>query len=283
MTAITRQRQLEIDGFLVGDGTDYPFMFLLGLDTAPYRVKDVDFAGQDGSFSGNDYLDGKKVQLGVGIVDDFASNNYQDKIDRLKYVLRPRNRDIVVSYKYNTPRIRRFYARPRRMAYKSGDSDFALGLSDVVIEFFLGDPVVYDDAALQLTAGVPVATGGLAFNFGFNVAFGSATSGGMTCQNAGIANSFPMIRLDGPLSSPVIWNDATGEHWSTNISLAAGEWLDIDMKARTALLNGTSSRYSAVRANESTWFSLVPNNNVLRLTAGGGSGSMTVTWRNAYL
>jgi hypothetical protein len=82
--------------------------------------------------------------------------------------------------------------------------------------------------------------------------------------NAGTAPYWPRLRVDGPVTNPVVTLVESGAWVRFTGSLLAGQWLDLDMVNRRVLLQGQVS----VRQNVSSsgdWLSVPP---------GGGS----VTW-----
>jgi len=93
--------------------------------------------------------------------------------------------------------------------------------------------------------------------------------------------TWPTFRVNGPVTNPYLENITTGEFLYITYTLGVGEWLDIDFKDKTVLLNGESSRYYT---KSGTWWMLQPGDNNVRL--GGtttGSPSATVSWRDAWL
>ena len=110
------------------------------------------------------------------------------------------------------------------------------------------------------------------------------STGAVQIANQGDEPYPPRYRIDGPITNPTIRNATTGEELRFITTLATGEWLDIDVTARTALLNGVTDRYSTVQFPGSTWFLLQPGNNDIRLLAltSGAPAALTVYWRSAW-
>lgn len=88
--------------------------------------------------------------------------------------------------------------------------------------------------------------------------------------NDGNVDVSPVLRLYGPCTNPRIENvtyDETLEFTAnTGLSIAAGDYLEVDVLNSTALLNGdaAASRYGRLDIAESTWWTLRPGVNVVR-------------------
>ena len=107
------------------------------------------------------------------------------------------------------------------------------------------DPRKYGPALEQSTT-MAASSGGLAFPLSFPLAFGTATGGSVAIGNDGTIKSWPVVRITGPVVNPRILNPTTGDEVRIALTLAAGEYLDIDTAARTVLLQGTASRRALV-------------------------------------
>ncbi len=115
--------------------------------------------------------------------------------------------------------------------------------------------------------------------------------GTVLVDNAGNADAYPTIRIFGPVSGPRVENRTTGERveFTVALNILAGEYLDVDLYARTAQMYGSAtvsdSRLSRLNFTRSSWWSLVPGPNAVRfypLSAGAGAQARLV-WRDAWL
>lgn len=177
------------------------------------------------------------------------------------------------------------FGRPGRMETNL-DTLQARGSILVTAEFVATDPRIYRGADPQTTiVGLGTVLGGLELPHGFPHGFGSATGSSAIVTNGGNFDTDPVITFTagaGGLLNPVVEHVDAGESFEVLISLAEGETLVVDFAQRTVLLNGTTSRSNLVRRPDSTWFTLTPGDNEVRFAAGGGDGTMTVSWRDAY-
>lgn len=113
---------------------------------------------------------------------------------------------------------------------------------------------------------------------------GGGTSGGsILVTNSGDAETYPVVVFWGPSTNPSITNGIQTIAL-TGLTLAIGEYVTVDIAARTAIKNGTTNVYNY--AVGSTWWTLEPGNNTILYADGSGlssTGLAQITWRNAYM
>jgi hypothetical protein len=114
----------------------------------------------------------------------------------------------------------------------------------------------------------------------------SATTTEIT--NNGTATAAPVFRLYGGIGGPQLTNQATGEVLSLpDLTIAAGDFVDIDVAARTAYLNGVpgNSVYRYIDWSVSTWWEFQPGQNLLALAAASqdSNASLLVQFRERWL
>ena len=103
------------------------------------------------------------------------------------------------------------------------------------------------------------------------------TTAGTPMQNIGNANSFPVVSLVGPLTSPGLsW---PGGAWSYSGTIPSGTTITVDM-AQRMVRNTTTTAFTRNLA-AGTWLA-VPPGGVLVARTGSGSGSITARWRSAW-
>lgn len=119
----------------------------------------------------------------------------------------------------------------------------------------------------------------------------STPVGTFTVTNEGTVNVSPVLRLYGPCTNPRIENQTTGQalEFTANggVTLASGEYVEVDVKERTVRLNGdaTQSRYNRLDVSSSEWWQLVPGDNDLRYypETFTSPASAEVRFRSAWL
>jgi hypothetical protein len=146
------------------------------------------------------------------------------------------------------------------------------------------DPRRYDDTETVVTLSPPTgAIGGLTVpvTVSFSISTTGLSTSSATATNAGTIATRPVVTLNGPLVDPQIANLTAMRTLSFTLTIASGDYLVVDFDRRTALLNGTASRSSALTST-AAWWELAPGGNDLQFTAGGGDGTAVIRYRSAW-
>jgi hypothetical protein len=170
-------------------------------------------------------------------------------------------------------------------------------VSAFTLGFKCPDPVAYDSTTQTVYAGLQSAGGGRAYNLTFNRVYPASGAGAASARNNGNMTSFPLLRLYGPVAA---LNGAIyiRESWTGNpvgatlpfrsdMIINAGDYLEIDCRARTAFLNGqtTQNWYSQLGAIQTVWPQLPPGVDTLWWIYATGTNAtmLQVNWQDAYL
>lgn len=147
---------------------------------------------------------------------------------------------------------------------------------------------LFEDSVLSQLILSPAGTaeGGLSFTFTYPKTYGTGVVPGYAyAQVGGTISAAPQIDVYGPCTSPSIELVGTGQNIVfTGLTVADGNFLRVDLSARTVYLNGdpTLSEYSALDFTVSSWWALPPGQQQLLfspLNAGPGCVAV-VSWRN---
>lgn len=105
--------------------------------------------------------------------------------------------------------------------------------------------------------------------------------GSITLVNNGNFETRPQILINGPISSPALYNQTTGQTISFSmLTLGASDQLAVDLLNRTAYLNGSFRPADVI----SSWWVLPPGTSQVILQGAGATGSqMTVTYQDAWM
>jgi hypothetical protein len=157
------------------------------------------------------------------------------------------------------------------------------------VQFTCADPRRYSLTEKSATVTLPAASGGLDYPLDYagggsgGLEYGVSASGSVTVSNDGSTETPLLGTLVGPLTNPVL----STPDWSLlfDITLAAGETLELDAAAGTALLNGTADRlYTIGNMSDPLEACLFPRGDTnLSLSAFAGSGQLNLTYRDARL
>lgn len=198
----------------------------------------------------------------------------------------PRNLDLVLK-RYSPVAKQMTVRRASKIEFPHDNDGFqdALRFSVSVVAT---DPFRYSVAETVATTGIstPDESGRTyprVYPLVYNPVSGSDTGNlGVTVNNAGNANSYPVTILEGPLNAGgwQIANDTTGQRLTFNVSLAAGQTLEIDHANHSLMFNG----FPYVARAEGEWWPLVPGDNFVRLTSSvfDAAASMEIHARSAW-
>lgn len=260
-----------------------------GLGNTEQRVEDIDRPLEHGAYTGRAFYGRKTILLNYAILGDDADDAMAKYLTELAAVYQPLDVDVdgsdtelAISL---ASRTYIFRGRPGRL----GDPDLTLlpkgATIEAVGEFVATDPRAYDALERSDDTGLGAVVGGLDLPHGFPHGFGVAEGSTVGAANAGNFPTPAVIRFTagvGGLTNPRVEHLGTGQAIEVLIVLAEGDELELDLLERTVTLNGSASRSNLIRRPGASWFKLAPGDNDLRFTAGGGTGTMLVTWRDAY-
>lgn len=155
------------------------------------------------------------------------------------------------------------------------------------LQFEATDPRRYSAALLSAVTAPPVASGGITWPVTWPLTWPAGSAGGsVNIANAGDYNTPLIITIRGPLTTPAIYRQDSGDVLELNTTMAAGDVAVIDTLAGTITINGTVTQTLLTdRSAPVTSFLMPPGSTGLALRAAvtDPSASVTVTWRSAYL
>ncbi len=275
--------QLEVDGLVIGAGTPYIITGIEGLGIPDVNSSDLPRPHRGGSFQGFDQVGARPITISM-IVTGTDSLDCKANLDALASVwyLHQGEADRPMTVKLPGTVEKYVIGRPRRLAY---DNLAHLKSRNVTVtaEYFSHLPAVYSSVEYSPVVNLPVQSGGQTFPQVFPLAFGSGESGVTEIVNAGNYTVSPVVRIYGQCVNPRIEHVDSGKIIDLATTINTGDWIDVDMDARTILLNGTASRRIALRGGSQFW-DLLPGSQGVRFLADSYSGAyVTVTYRDSYI
>lgn len=124
------------------------------------------------------------------------------------------------------------------------------------IQLAAPDPVRYAAVLRQLSTTLPfVPDGGLTFPLTFPLNFGPLPQGGqLTVHSSGTADTWPVFKITGPITGPIISSETTGDRllFDSGFAVGADQTLTIDTDNRLVLLAGSATRRGQLEIAE--WF-----------------------------
>jgi hypothetical protein len=162
-------------------------------------------------------------------------------------------------------------------------------VKEFLIALVCPDPRMYSQTLNSSSATGVATVPGAAFPWAFPVSFGGGTGQTLTLSvtNAGNFDTPPILRVTGPLRDPIIRNSTPAQVsiGLGNVVLGSGNWIEIDMGARTVVRDDGVSLYDRVGFPGTDWWQLVPGSNTVDLFASDTTAAttLTVTWRDSWV
>lgn len=264
----------------------------IDLGYATVREVKTDLPGQDGEYDETAYFSSRGVTItGAAFPGPWGSR--QTVLDRMAPFLAPGvNAQLIYAFDDDVdPRSLTIHHAPQ------WSSPISAGRSSPVsYQWTCPDPIAYGLSTHEVTIQSVEPGIGRTYPRTYPRIYPASTvSNGQGFVDVdGNYPSWPVFRLYGACLSPSIyWLDqATGEELGTQIVTSGitvddGHFLEIDMKARTVLLDGdpTANRYSGVDFGNTSWGPLLPGLNLLRFQCASSSSDARaqVVYRPAYL
>lgn len=268
------------------------------LDTGYPVVREVadDLPDADGSIDTSSLAGARTVTLGVSISPAAAAESRWTLTQRLKAFMNPRLRPrLYVQYGSADPEL---VLTLRPSNFEDRLQRLRTERFDVVAQWVCPSGILESAAQNEETI-IPGAGSTAGIEFGptldefDGVEFPLVDPPGtVEITNAGDRDAYPIIRLFGPFGDEGTSSDETTiENLTSGKSLvfagmgiSAGDYVEIDFRAKTILLNGTTSKYSYLLFPDSSWWTLRPGVNEIafRPDTFSGNANAVVFWRDAY-
>jgi hypothetical protein len=285
MTTLIANYSFSFNGQIFG-GANSPYQVLSvdGLESLPgIRNQDDNRGYADGMFSGRDFLAGRTISI---IFNTFgtAGASAQDNYNTIQRTLLPQTQGTTPLYfMLSDNQVEQVvYARVRALR-TAIDPNYTYGYITSQVEFFCPDPRYY--ASNMQTADMLFSADlGRTYNKIFNYTYGGGSASiTTTINNAGWADTYPTIVINGPITSPIIGNQTENAQLSFTGSYADTDFLTIDLYNKLITLNGNPARNTLLSG---TWFSAQPGNNEFYFSGTDtlvGTTKAVVTWQSAYI
>lgn len=282
---ITGDWQIERGDLLTGDTTVYDIRQIMGLgELLAVKVQDRPLTRRHGSTAGIDKLGERTFTISYEIVDDAASS-MSTKLAALSAAFQSSDDESVMAFQ--VPGVaagtKAQVSGRVRMRVTPIGVEYSRGVASVAFQVVCTDPRIYSQVENSTQVGLAGTSGGATFNAVFDLSFGAVASGGtVNVTNAGDFDAPAVFRIDGPCTTPIVENVTQGRLLKLNLTVASGDYITLDTKARTVTLNGSASRYPNLDTS-SRWFDLTPGANAIHFRAATATAATcTTTWRDAW-
>lgn len=151
------------------------------------------------------------------------------------------------------------------------------------IDIFIPD-FAFQAQTEQSTTITRASGGGAVYPFIYPQIYGGSTGGQAIIVNAGNAEAFPTIYLNGPITNPIIQNTTVNRYIELSMTLNSTDQVVIDMKNKTIIKNGTTPVIANKTSPSQFWWLEKGSNTVKFFTSNGAdTGNAQVKWRDSYL
>ena len=283
---ITGDWQIQRNGVLLGDGTEFDVSNITGLAGQPATVaSERSLSRRHGSIAGEDFLGTRSMVLSFDVVSDTSS--LTSKLETLASAFGPSVNEVPTYFRIPGVGGGTIVSCDTHVRRRSVPIDLAYsrGVARASFQLVASDPRLYSSTLKTDTASATEATTvGLTFDATFDLSFGGAVSPGLIeVNNAGTFAAPLTMRIYGPVVDPVVTRSSDGAAMSFTVTVADGDWIDIDVQNRTVLLNGVTNNYSKLDVG-STWLDVSPGVDYFRLTRTGSDAAvLVVSYRDTYV
>ncbi len=272
---------------VINDPSDKDFVGFLtspptGLERAGIRENGEDLPEADGGVHG-DFLYSRLSWTLQGVLPPIGSQrSWLERQDRLLVATDAMRADAELRWSPSEGvpvRVRFRQQQPTRITERRPKSFLVAGVCEAS---------GVEAQALTVATVTPgeVASGAVRFPLTFPFGGAAAAPTGVVVESHGRSTAWPLIRVYGPCVNPRLINATAGKTIALQYTLNADESLEVDTspRARSVLLNGSASRYSAVDFFNTSWWGVLPGINELRLGLESfGSGCrMDIEWRDTW-
>jgi hypothetical protein len=283
---ITRDRQIEWRGTLLGSATPYRVVNLEGwLDRPDMRDGDLDRDNGHGSQPGQLLVGRRTITLTFRIVR--PPGEFPAAVAELQRVTAPDENPVEEPLVIQWDGVRAMvWARCTGLLVPTGRR-YTVGVTEGHVRWRATNPRLLRLPPLSPSTSTATPTaGGLVFPLVFPLVGSSGNTGGeLALPNAGRAHAQPVWRITGPALGARITNLDTGQRlWlDTAFTVPAGQHLDLTTEDRTVRLAPSEVSRSAQLVRRE-WFTLPPATTTrVRFETATGTGQLTCHYHHTDL
>ncbi|MFD4397197.1 hypothetical protein [Kitasatospora sp. NPDC058478] len=287
--------QHDLAGVRIGAGTNVVIRKLQGIGLPDKRTNDIEPAGEDGLWPGADQYGGRLVRIDCAVrcpgdpaaaLDLLAELQEHADPDGVRLAA---GETVELRLKYPGRGVRMLRGRLRKA--EEDQEQLIHGWLPIDVEFMATDPTLYGDQPEQTKIRLgSVSTGGFSAPVVAPVVTAAVSTGVPpgTVVNPGTAPTWPVLRIDGPCTNPVITHIESGRSIGLGpLTLLAGQWVEIDTRPgwRTVLNDGGGNMATLLRwGDRIDEFAIPPGRSRLQFDAVDPTNTalLTATWWPAW-
>lgn len=275
--------QVQVRDLVMGPGTDFETLRGFNPWALAARVDQSSSRSQDhGSWSGTEWRDEMVVPIPLRVrkLGDRSPGGWVSAHQQLLAAFAPSHTDIELRWCTGGVEYVMF-GRPRVVEPEVDTAP--AGWTVTRCAFAALDPRIYSGEQQIATTVLPSSSGGLAWPDVWPQTWPAVvTSGVIQVTNAGGVAVRPRLVIYGPVGGPRVTLVGTGQSLAWDLSLSAGQWLDVDTDQRTSLINGQVSRSGQMTSRQ--WFELPPGSSEIAFNAAftNPDAQLSVAYRSAW-
>jgi hypothetical protein len=286
---ITRDYQAQLGTLLLGTGTPYEILAdagMVGWDDMPAMdTANVPRPTAPGAWPGTIYPQTRIITMQMSVHDDGAGHAAHVAALRAATTATlagetPLAVQLAGQLLYSN-------VRCLQRSLPNGDNYAGRRTPKVMLQFEATDPRRYVAALSSAVTAPPASTSGISWPITWPLTWPSTgTAGTAYVVNSGDFSTPVTLTITGPLTTPAVYRQDTGDVLELATTLAASDVVTIDSLADTLTLNGTPAKNLLTdRSAPVSTFMMPPGSTGLALRAAvtDPSAKLTALWRSAYL
>jgi hypothetical protein len=233
--------QVEYNGYILGDDVSTFMYELTGWDDLPPITSgNSSRTSYPGSYPGSK-LAGERTISWVGRFNPYPVSGWSTELKALRAAMTPVDEEISITIRTLDETLVAFGSVTNR-AIPGNRNYGAAKAADVAIQFTCSDPRRYTETTNVTLIPFPsMSSAGLVYPLEYPLDYGPLEdTGSAAVANIGDTDVPVVYSIYGPVTDPVIRVGASFVRF--DITLAAGEVLEVDTKAGTVVLNGVANR-----------------------------------------
>jgi hypothetical protein len=273
ITYTARSTTYTLNGVDATTGLTIQYLGDQGFGLAPIRRITTRGPLQDGDSDIDFRLDPRVLQLPLMVVNTSSTPRYQhyEIREKLLQVFRPGDDAYIAIFRNNGLSSPTRQINVRVLGGLSFDVDPNSWNVRTVVQLRASDPTWYSGSTISTRYS--------------NTYLNANINGSQDFVNQGNWITYPIIRLNGPITNPVITNSTTGQSITFTGTISAGAYYDIDLEygKKTVIDNLGVNRISTVNpsSNLATW-ALQPGNSTIAITGTGTTAATNAVFSFFY-
>lgn len=269
-----RPNTVTIGDFIADDDVAL-VMKVSGWGGAPKRLSIADKAQQDGGWDATGWDGPRQIDV-EGVVLASTSLEAATKADQLA-ALSPR---VLQRFAVDNVTVGQRWCMVRVAAPADpewiDETSFIYGLTLVA-----PDPLKYGPEAFGQAPFIASGSGtGLTYPLAYPLDYGvpdGVTPGSVTMTNTGTAAYWPRLRIDGPVTNPMLSLVETGDWVRYGGTVPAGQHLDIDCANRRVTIGDNPISKRTLVTSSGAWLAVPPGGGSIAVTADATSSASTLS------